>query len=90
MFKCQQCGKSTKSNQPENKVIMETRDKNYENTVRKSRYNKQKFSNGWEIVKEIRVCPKCYKQITGQEPLPRKKVQKRKKYKGFNFDLRER
>lgn len=33
-------------------------------------YNKIKtiYSSGWEIVKEIETCPKCFLSLTGKEP----------------------
>lgn len=48
MYKCEKCNKQVQANVPERKVVTEKRDVKYSNG-----------SEGWEIVKEIRVCPDC-------------------------------
>lgn len=71
MFRCENenCGALTSLRQPENKVVLETRQKTYENKIRRG---KQKgtilTTHGSEIVKEIRVCPQCFVVLTGLKP----------------------
>jgi len=70
MFKCEndQCKEITKPRQPINRIIVENRIKHYINKVKKGRKTKIIESSGKEIIKEIAVCPKCYRTITGKEP----------------------
>jgi len=71
MFRCENsnCGVLTPARQPENKVVLETRPKTYENKIKRG---KQKgtilTTHGSEIVKEIRVCPQCFIMLTGLKP----------------------
>lgn len=73
MFKCEnkECNKTVPPNQPENHIIIETRDRTYENPVYKNGKpsSKVQFTQGTEIVEEIRTCPKCFTKITGNIPL---------------------
>ena len=71
MFRCENkgCKEVTLARQPENKVVIETRRKEYENTIKRGKNKGSiKHSSGEEIVKEIRVCPPCYRLLTGEEP----------------------
>jgi hypothetical protein len=77
MFYCQKCKVLNPTRQPVNKVITERREKTYLNTYRKNQYSPlREFETiGWEIIKEIYTCPKCYTELTGKVPqvLPEKK-----------------
>jgi len=50
MFKCEQCGKSSKAREKANKKVVATRIKKYDRSV------------GKEIVKEITICDACKKK----------------------------
>lgn len=56
----------TDPRQPVNRVVTERRDKTYQVKVKRG-YDKGKinFIQGWEIVKEIQVCPACFENMTG-------------------------
>lgn len=86
MFKCQHCEKIVEARQPEHRVITETRDATYQ--VPKFRDGEPTgyfFSTtGHEIVKEIRVCPSCYTELTGENPLARRDTIPVSYAKGFN------
>lgn len=56
MYRCDICGKVTKSGEKQNKKIVETRDKIYNY---RDKYGKERVAKGTEIVKEINVCKKC-------------------------------
>jgi hypothetical protein len=70
MFYCQKCGVLNQVGQPINKVVTESREKTYVNTYRKNEYSQPREfeTKGWEIVKEIKTCPKCYTELTGKTP----------------------
>jgi hypothetical protein len=59
MFKCQKCGKQSKTYEGQTKVVLETRPKIYENVIRRGRKSFTVRSEGSEIVKEIAVGPCC-------------------------------
>ena len=76
MFRCENCGKLTKAGEKSYKVIVETRPKKYKvdfvKIIKKHRPGRgwrrkkiriKKVTEGWEIVKEIRVCEECYKKL---------------------------
>lgn len=71
MFRCENanCGVVTPARQPENRIVLETRPRTYENKIKRG---KQKgtilTTHGSEIVKEIRVCPQCFIVLTGEKP----------------------
>lgn len=58
MFKCEKCGRTTRTGEKQHKKVIETREKNYTNL---DTYGNKKTSKGWEIVKEINICEKCNK-----------------------------
>lgn len=60
MYKCDICNKTTKSGEKQNKKIVKTRKKTYYNT---DKYGREIKSEGSEIVKEIKVCDKCFETI---------------------------
>ena len=75
MFICKHCGRNVEARQPQNKVLMQTRTRR---------------DGSLEIAQENAVCPDCYKELTGEEPVrflvpdklkvaERKKEQPRKK-----------
>ena len=64
MFNCQMCNASTLAHQPVNRLITETRRKTYEYISRK----RDRQSQGFEIIKELMVCPECYTANTGSKP----------------------
>ena len=59
MFKCELCGKITKSGEKQTKKIIETRKVKYSNI---SPNGKEKVTDGFEIVKEISICEECAKK----------------------------
>ena len=76
MFRCENCGKLTKAGEKSYKVIVETRPKKYNvdfvKIIKKHRPGKgrrkkkvriKKVTEGWEIVKEIKVCEECYRKL---------------------------
>jgi hypothetical protein len=72
MFKCDDCSKITRPRQKEIRKIVAKREKEYKLTDEKGRPltdrdGNQRITQGWEIVKEIRVCGEC--NLT-QRPLP--------------------
>lgn len=90
MFKCDNCGDQVGLHQPLNKVITERRNRNYENYPKRRiiesdrnkefrpapyRRNEQPFyTKGWEIIKEIAACAKCYTTLTGMQAQIREPV----------------
>jgi len=70
MFKCQNkgCHRLVPRYQPVNRVVLETRSKNYVNHIKKGRNEMTVETSGEEIVREIDVCPECYTNITGEQP----------------------
>ena len=107
MYKCEQidCKEFhgtpvTPPNQSLNKMIVETRPKVYERTIRRGRGREfiDKV-NGWEIVKEKSVCAICFERLTGLKPasnvmslkqIMRDKEQKefKKRKKSFKYKKR--
>lgn len=71
MFRCENkgCGKAVPPRTPINFVTTEEREQTYENPVyRKGKTTKRnQFTRGTEIVKQIKVCPKCFERITGEK-----------------------
>jgi len=63
MYKCQECGKISKAGETVNKIVTETRKKEYEFEIQKGRNTITKTSKGSEIVKEIEVCEECYNEL---------------------------
>lgn len=56
MFNCGFCGETTKSSEHANRVVTETRYKQYT----QKRYRKVIRSEGFETVKEALVCGSCF------------------------------
>ena len=67
MYKCQECGKISEPRETVNKLVTETRKKEYEFEVQKGRNTITKNSQGWEIVKEIEVCKECYNKLNKEK-----------------------
>lgn len=65
MFKCQNKGCKHKSSHYEApvRVVLETRQKTYENVIRRGRKSHTVTSQGHEIVKEISVCSGCAEKL---------------------------
>lgn len=59
MFKCQKCNRTTKPNEKMTKIVTKIKPKTYVNVVR----NKEKFSQGTEIIEEISLCESCASKI---------------------------
>ena len=64
-FICHKCTGPSTEGEPPNKVVVQTRIKTYVNDI-KRKTKKPKIitvnSQGWEIVKEVWHCKKCYKE----------------------------
>jgi len=76
MFRCEYCGKLSKPKEKSYTVVVQKRPKTYHvNFVkiivkrrpgkgkRKIKKYINKVTQGWEIVKEIRVCENCYNKL---------------------------
>ncbi len=70
MFKCQNCNANTALGQPAGNVVIERRSKTYKKLLRKGDIA---WVEGFEVVKEIKTCPKCYTSLTGQQA-PTKRI----------------
>jgi hypothetical protein len=69
-FKCEKCNKQQPAGQPVNFVVTETRQKTYSNEIVHGKMRGTiEESVGTEIVREIRACPACYRELTGLDPL---------------------
>lgn len=71
MFLCESedCGVTVPQRTPENKVVLKTRHQVYSNEILKGKERgKYKRTEGTEIIREISVCPGCYKELTGEAP----------------------
>lgn len=70
MFRCQnkRCDELTTPRQPVNRVVTKRRKKTYQNKKRRGRKWITFETEGWEIEEQIETCPKCFRQLTGQEP----------------------
>ena len=69
MFNCQNCGECTKTKQPVNKIIVSKRLRKYEKEIKRGpERGTIEIIEGWEIVKELSACPKCYQELTGLKP----------------------
>jgi len=60
MFKCQVCKTVSKANVGQKTIVLEKRERTYKN-VHMNEDDKPvtKYSKGWEIVKEAKVCQAC-------------------------------
>ncbi len=69
MFRCGNCKTSTHPRQPVNYVVLEKREKVYENpVVRGPDRGGWNITQGHEIVKQIQACPTCFGTLTGLQP----------------------
>ena len=75
-FICDSCGNFTLPGVSMNHVIIQTRHRVYEKTVKdKNGFLRHFKSEGSEIVKEEKYCPRCYTLKTGNTPnVGRKRV----------------
>lgn len=108
MYRCQYkgCKEIVPAGRSQLRVITETRPKEYENVVKKSKKGRKKgttlYTSGFEIAKEVPVCPACYTLITGDQPAqyipkatinesdkPRKSFNNRPKRKWVNPNQRK-
>ncbi len=62
MYRCEKCKKNSRPGQELNRVVVETRPKEYKNTVKIKGRRQVKYSKGYETVKEIGICKKCDKR----------------------------
>ena len=69
---CEHTGVLVPNNTPEHRVVIKTRPKQYEVRIKRGP-NRGSYETvqGWEIVKEIRVSPDAYRELTGKEPRKR-------------------
>lgn len=65
MFKCEKSGKTTKPGEKMGKYVVKNRNKYYGTKYNPKKRKIEKI-NGWEIVKEINVCPDCFQQRSNQ------------------------
>ncbi len=71
MFVCQSndCRATVPSRTPENRIVLETRYQVYSNKIITGKEKGNfKRTEGTEIVRQVSVCPGCYKKITGETP----------------------
>lgn len=64
MYKCQSCKGQSKAGEGQNKRIIETRRKTYENVVRRGKKSFTIKSEGSEIVREVAICTPCVSKLT--------------------------
>lgn len=76
MYRCQYCGKISKPGEKCYTVVAQKRPKTYYvkytkiiikrrpgKGKRKKKITVEKTTKGWEIAKEIKVCPDCYNKL---------------------------
>ena len=63
MYRCQSCKKNSKPGEAQNKRVIETRKKTYENHIRKGKKVITIRSEGSEIVKEVAICSGCASKV---------------------------
>lgn len=89
MFRCEResCRKSVEPRQPQHTVVTDSREQTYERKIYKNkRLVRTEEVIGSEIVKEIKVCPSCYEEMTGEEP---RRVQQTTNLRQMREELRE-
>ncbi len=59
MYRCQKCNNLSSPKDKQNKLVVQTRDVSYNNTIIVNEKPKDIVSQGWEIVREIKVCNGC-------------------------------
>ena len=70
MYRCQACGENQSACAPLNRVITETRPKEY-SPREDIRGKADRGGRGWEIAKEINCCSICAIKIKPNIPAPR-------------------
>lgn len=58
-FRCEVCGEPQDAGTKPVNLLVESRDRQYENKYRRENKTVTVKSHGWEIVKELRVCNNC-------------------------------
>lgn len=63
MYRCTRCGKLSEPREPQHKVVLEKRPREYTQKIVRG-YGKSartivRKSTGWEIAKEGAICPRC-------------------------------
>jgi hypothetical protein len=61
-FRCDVCHDAQRSGTTQTLVVIEKREKAYSTFNPKTKQTKQ--SKGWEIVKEIKACPRCVRELS--------------------------
>jgi hypothetical protein len=59
MYRCPSCRKTQTAGSKQVKVVTQTRERTYQNTIRRGKTTKVIESKGSEIVKEVGVCQNC-------------------------------
>lgn len=59
MFRCQACGYQSKAKEGQATKVVEVRQRTYENQLTRNRRTVTKKSEGFETVRELRVCQRC-------------------------------
>lgn len=67
MFICQSCGKNSEPHVSPVKVITETRERKYTNTIKKGKKTFKTTTYGSEIVSEVSCCGKCAKKLSAEQ-----------------------
>ena len=60
MFRCHKCNNTSEKGEKQNSIVLQTRPKTYEVKRKIKRKLVTKTYQGSEIVKEAKVCGKCY------------------------------
>jgi hypothetical protein len=95
MFQCQKCNKTVPAGHPTNRIVVEKREREYEKEIYYGRLSGTvEQVKGWEIAKELIVCPECYSESTGlaarvietpQPPIQKAKPFFSKQYRENNY-----
>ena len=87
MFNCDLCGCTSQPKEPLNLVIVETIPKTYVNMKKMGNHIEECITNGWEIVRQLKACIKCFegKGRSILESLP-KKTKKNKESKTRKYE----
>jgi hypothetical protein len=60
LYRCDKCNSISSIGDKENRVVVETRKKTYKNRIKTRRGHRTKTSEGFETVREIKLCGDCY------------------------------